>query len=340
MALWPARREQNEDRVRLEIPDVPQPAGDEAAPAGDAPGQLEQLCARLDQLGELLGQTNRQLLTYLVDRESKTTALTASARSAAASAEKIDSLAAQLDQLDAKLKSPGGTAHPVAGDAAPPAVRGTVQDPSAAALSQFCDGVNRQFAVLADCVQKLQERMDAGLQGLADRLGPKEPQQPAPGPAVAPAVVPACGDDWQRALLGADLAEYPGVDFQPRQLLAGVLEGDAGACSLLGQLLVFRSARTDKMPPLLKDIGEAYYRWQPKNRPGSEPMEEALAAWLKETLQEAGIANTVELVEPGERFDSSRHTASTRGVEITEVRGWVVLRDNGKVYTKASVGVR
>ena len=96
----------------------------------------------------------------------------------------------------------------------------------------------------------------------------------------------------------------------------------------------------DKMPPLLKDIGEAYYRWQPKSRPGSDRMEEALVAWLKETMQDAGIANTIEVVQPGERFDSTRHTASTRGVEITEVHGWVVLRDNGKVYTKASVAVR
>jgi len=71
-------------------------------------------------------------------------------------------------------------------------------------------------------------------------------------------------------------------------------------------------------------------------------METALAAWLKETCAEAGIANIIELGNPGERFDSTRHTASTRGggVEITEVLGWIVLRDNGKVYTKATVAVR
>jgi hypothetical protein len=164
------------------------------------------------------------------------------------------------------------------------------------------------------------------------------PQRAAGATGVTP--VPLAGDDWQRALLGSDLAEYPGLDFQRQQLLAGVSQGDPGACSLLGQLLIFRSAAADKMPPLLKDIGEAYYRWQPKTRPGANPMEKALSGWLKEALQGVGIANTIELVEPGERFDSARHTASTRGVEITEVRGWIVLRDNGKVYTKASVAVR
>ena len=52
------------------------------------------------------------------------------------------------------------------------------------------------------------------------------------------------------------------------------------------------------------------------------------------------MSNTIELVHPGERFDSTRHNASKRGVEITQVLGWIVLRDNGKVYTKASVAVR
>ena len=52
------------------------------------------------------------------------------------------------------------------------------------------------------------------------------------------------------------------------------------------------------------------------------------------------MSNTIELVHPGERFDSTRHNASQRGVEITQVLGWIVLRDNGKVYTKASVAVK
>ncbi len=301
MALWPAKKEQDEDHVKIEIPDVPQAAGADTGAGGDAPVQLDQLCARLGQLGELLGQANRQVLAYLVERQSKTPAATADDQAAAAIGAKIDGLA------------------------------------------EFCEGINRQYAALAGRVKQLQESLEAGLEKLADRLSPQEPevsQEPDPGPVIGPVIGPPPGDDWQLALLGGELAEHPGLGFQRQQLLAGVLQGDRGACSLLGQLLVFRSARTDKMPPLLKDVGEAYYRWQPKNRPGSDPMEEALAAWLKAAMQEAGIANTIELVEPGERFDSARHTASSRGVEITEVHGWIVLRDNGKVYTKASVAVR
>jgi hypothetical protein len=330
MALWPAKKDQEEEHVKIGIPDAPQPTGNDSAGGGDAPGQLEQLCAGLDQLGGLLNQANRQVLAYLIDRESKTAG--ASDRAVAALAEKIDGLSKKLGQSEAKLNLPGQQAP-----------QGSGQDASAPALAEFCNGVNQQFAALADGIKQLHQRLDAGLDELADRFRrepPEQPEEPAPAPVAGPVLGPPAGADWQRALLGGDLAEYPGLDFQRQRLLAGILQGDPGACSLVGQLLIFRSARTDKMPPLLKDIGEAYYRWQPKNRSGSDPMEEALVAWLKETMQDAGIANTIELVEPGERFDSTRHTASSRGVEITEVRGWIVLRDNGKVYTKANVAVR
>jgi hypothetical protein len=35
-----------------------------------------------------------------------------------------------------------------------------------------------------------------------------------------------------------------------------------------------------------------------------------------------------------------RHNAAERGVEVADVFGWVVLRDNGKVYSKANVSLR
>ena len=69
-------------------------------------------------------------------------------------------------------------------------------------------------------------------------------------------------------------------------------------------------------------------------------MEQALAGWLQDACQQGGAANTIELVDPGQRFDAARHSAAQRGVEITAVQGWVVLRDNGKVYTKAAVAVK
>ena len=109
-----------------------------------------------------------------------------------------------------------------------------------------------------------------------------------------------------------------------------------GASGLVGSLLLFRAAAADKMPPLLKDIGEAFYRWQPRTSNRPSEMEKALVEWLMRACDQAGMANTIELVDPGERFDSLRHNASRPGVEITQVLGWIVLRDNGKVYTKAA----
>jgi hypothetical protein len=179
----------------------------------------------------------------------------------------------------------------------------------------------------------VQTQLDGGFQEIARLLCPPEPvAEPQPAPRVT--------GDWERAIVGPGLAANAGLAFQRQQLVTGVLDGDAGACALAGQLLVFQSAPAERLPQLLKDIGEAYYRWQPKTRAASNPMEEALVAWLRQCCDLAGISNTIELVHPGERFDAARHNAASRGVEITAVHGWIVLRDNGKVYMKAAVDVR
>ena len=59
-----------------------------------------------------------------------------------------------------------------------------------------------------------------------------------------------------------------------------------------------------------------------------------MSGW-QETLQLedcCGIRHT-------QAYNIARQLAS-RGVEIVQVLGWIVLRDNGKVYTKAAVEVR
>jgi hypothetical protein len=160
----------------------------------------------------------------------------------------------------------------------------------------------------------------------------------SPSPPVSPSSPP--DDAWQRAIFGPSLAADPALVFYRNELLRGVLQGEPAACSLAGQLLVFQAAAAEKKPTLLKEIGEAFYRWRPKRAAGRGDLEQALAGWLQEACQQAGAANTIELVEPGQRFDAARHSASQRGVEIAGVQGWVVLRDNGKVYTKAAVAVK
>ena len=69
-------------------------------------------------------------------------------------------------------------------------------------------------------------------------------------------------------------------------------------------------------------------------------MEQALVKILEQRIATVGLRNSIEVIRPGDRYDATRHISPDRGVEVAEVRGWAVLRDNGKPLTKASVGLR
>jgi len=323
----------------------PHDADSSESRGGDHPSELEQLTGQLAKLGELLAQANRQIADYLVRRESQKPAGDAADETAGTLGRQIVELAEKVDKLAAS--SPEGA------PAASPAQSATPEQASPAAIAPLREQLDRveadvkrladaaaappggdgaTSAAVLDAVRQLQVQLDAGLRQLTDLLAPPE--------ETADVAAPPSSAQWEQVVVGPALAANPALAFQRRQLLDGVLEGQAGACALAGQLLVFQSAPPERLPQLLKDIGEAFYRWQPKATPGNNPMEEALADWLQRSCETAGINNTIELVHPGERFDSTRHTAGSRGVEITEVRGWIVLRDNGRVYTKATVEVR
>ncbi len=339
MALWPGKKDEDAQ-------------ADDRGGAGSDP--LYTLVERLGELGGLLEQTNRQVVQYLVARQSSADCPEKSALLVKLDTliEKVDRPAAAAPQADA----PSGTsAATEPGEEALRTTSGPLQqkltdletaiqslgrktadddppDSLGRALARLQEDNGQHHAALSDAIGQLRQRLEAGLQDVADRLREEEADEADAGPNDH--------GDWQRAILGAELAENPRLEAQRRRLLEGALAGDPDACSLVGQLLVFRSAAADRLPPLLKDLGEAYYRWQPRTSAATDPMEEALLDWLRHALQEAGISNSIETVHPGERFDAARHTAATRGVEITEVRGWIVLRDNGRVYTKANVAAR
>jgi hypothetical protein len=200
-------------------------------------------------------------------------------------------------------------------------------------VPQYFNALPQYFTAIQQQVVAAQQHADAGLRAIIDILRPPEQE-------TAASAGPAVGGDWQEALLGGELAHNQALSADKNKLLNGVLTNDPGACGLVGSLLLFRSAAADKMPPLLKDIGEAFYRWQPKTSNRPSELEKSLVEWLMRACDQAGMANTIELVNPGERFDSLRHNSMRPGVEITQVLGWIVLRDNGKVYTKASVAVK
>jgi hypothetical protein len=320
---------------------------------GQSSPSLAELTKQLGHVGQLVSEANERLARYLAARESESAAHNeqfAGALGAEFSrlADKLDKLTAgsvvedvqkrelaaapsegptptaplseQLENLEAKLNEL--------------LTRTAGADGSGTqAVAKVLEMIQGHNASVSAAIQQLQGQTATGFESLADLLRPEE--EPDEEQAT-----PAGFIDWQRAILGWELSENPALAFHREQLMSGVLEGEPAACGLAGQLLVFQSAPPERLPTLLKDLGEAYYRWQPKTSPQTSPMEDALVAWLHSRCEAAGINNTIELVHPGERFDSARHNASSRGVEITQVLGWIVLRDNGRVYMKASVDVR
>ena len=161
-----------------------------------------------------------------------------------------------------------------------------------------------------------------------------------PAQGAAPQLAGPANRNIDEIVFGQDLAAGDTLREDRATLVQGLCHGQAEATTLVGQLLVFRAASAERMPQLLRDIGEAYCHWRPDTSHGEDRMRDALIAWLHSTCEAVGVSNKIELVRPGDRFESKRHNAKERGVEVATVRGWVVLRDNGKVYTKASVTVR
>ncbi len=317
---------------------------------------LPALTQRLEDLGRLVEEAREQVTSYLLHRES----LSSGDDSTRLLVRKVDALAERLEQGGSAATASGGERDIGTNDAAlkttiksieslkdalVPAItklretqteQHTAQAASIRQLAelvpQYFNALPQYFTAIQQQVMAAQQHSDAGLRAIIDILRPPQPDSSSSESTV--------GGDWQEALLGGELAHNPSLAADKNRLLGGVLGGDAAACGLVGGLLQFRAAAADKMPPLLKDIGEAYYRWQPKSSSRPSELEQALVQWLMRACDRAGMANTIELVSPGERFDSLRHNAARPGVEITQVLGWIVLRDNGKVYTKASVAVK
>lgn len=145
---------------------------------------------------------------------------------------------------------------------------------------------------------------------------------------------------WEEILLGRDLCAQSVLADARRQLLLGVTNGEIAARALAGQLLLVQGATADELPERLRHVGEAYYRWRPRATLADDPFETRLAEWLTRCAENAGFRLSIELVRPGDRFDSTRHVSAGRGVEVVSVHGWLVIRDGHKVYTKANVSVR
>ncbi|MCH5373916.1 MAG: hypothetical protein JJ992_08070 [Planctomycetes bacterium] len=149
------------------------------------------------------------------------------------------------------------------------------------------------------------------------------------------------GDEqWEAIFLGDQLCTDDSLAEHRRELLSDITAGIDSARALAGQLLLIQASAVDRIPELLRYVGEAFYRWRPRTTPNEDQLELALARWLNDLTEAAGLPNSIQLVSPGERFDNNRHVARGRGVKVVAVHGWVVLRDNQRVYTKANVSVQ
>jgi hypothetical protein len=146
--------------------------------------------------------------------------------------------------------------------------------------------------------------------------------------------------DWHDMLFDGSIADEPPLARDRRALVAGLLRGEGAARGLVGRLLTFRAAAAEELPPLLKEIGEAYYRWCRRMPDEPTALGEALIRMLEGACARAGLGHRIEQPRVGDRFDRERHQSSSGGWELTAVRGWVVLREKGGVYTKAAVDVR
>ncbi|MCH5372879.1 MAG: hypothetical protein JJ992_02795 [Planctomycetes bacterium] len=151
------------------------------------------------------------------------------------------------------------------------------------------------------------------------------------------AVTGADGRDWSRILFGEHLRADPSITHLSGSLLGDVYAGDTGAIALAGQLMTFRTGTAEQKARLLKDVGEAFYNWKPQ---GDEPLLEPLITWVHAELDDVSLGNRIMVVQVGDRYDMQRHNARQSGVEVAEVYGWIVLRDNGKVFSKANVALK
>ena len=138
-------------------------------------------------------------------------------------------------------------------------------------------------------------------------------------------------------MFGGNLHAGPSISHLSGPLLADVYAGDQQAIALAGQLMTFRTGTAEQKARLLKDVGEAFYAWKPH---GDDPLLKPLIDWVHAELDEVQLGNRIMVVQVGDRYDMQRHHAKQPGIEVAEVYGWVVLRDNGKVFSKASVAVK
>jgi hypothetical protein len=242
----------------------------------------------------------------------------------------------RLDEISSQPQT-GAPQNSTGADAPADIVAAIQADLEAVAKQQrsVTDGLAQAIAEQFEAQTSILDKLRRGIVRRFDDIA--EALRPAPVEEPDLVVDEPASDEWRETLFGPRLVANTGIQEQLDQLQREVLDGDDAALSLVGHLITFRAATQERMPQILKDLGEAFYRCRPK-ADDETPLETAIKNALQAQLEEANLPNRIELVRAGDRFDATRHNGSG-GRTIAQVHGWVVLRDSGRVYTKALVSV-
>ncbi len=150
---------------------------------------------------------------------------------------------------------------------------------------------------------------------------------------------------WRAAALGDELVNDASSRAHCDELVHDLLNGQSLAVSLLGHWMTFRAASPDRLPLLMRQIGEAYYAWRPREQSGpseEDGLELALVRAMNARCERASVRNRVELIRQNTRFDPVRHEpdGGSGGTTVVAVRGWLVLKADNSVFYRAKVSVR
>lgn len=242
----------------------------------------------------------------------------------------IEPLETKLLRLEQRLQA--SSPAQCDGDVASPSRVSSGPDAESASSQAILEEIRERARAAVETLVRLEEGIERSFAHFDERLAALTSAPPAED----------CDSDadWMTTALGDDLCRDESLKESCKQLVSDLLQGDANAKTLVAHVMLVAAASQDRLPPLLKEIGEAYYRWRPKSTSFLDPWERALPAWLERRCLGEGLRNSIEIVDPGERFDSRRHQPDDRaGVRVASVWGWVVLRENGNVYSRAKVSL-
>ncbi len=288
--------------------------------------QLHPIMDTLNMIGQYLdGQMMSAISSRFDTLETLLRALPSSASSGSSanltgSANSASSVSSANSGTSGGAGVSGNSAGSVGSDSAAPGAQQSAQS-----------GGNVQDLAEPGIPEDMKNTQYSGSSGVSSSISAAKPASARPSAVL---------QQLDKAIFG-EMALEPSINNERQYLLQGILAHDAVCSYFGGILMMFQSSVPDKMVLLLKDLGEAFYRWT-NSMPGNnfEQFEDVLARWAQWQCESAGLPNHIETVMIGQRFDASRHNSISRGVTITQVHGWVVLRGNGSVYSKALVDVQ